>query len=318
MNFPVPAEWTEARDMLLPVVRRATEPAHAFRAEQASPENRLVRRPLGKYLSELVMIDLPDVRMYINHGHLKQWGVSSRQAFEAAHNVLRDYATSGLKLRAEYKLWHLDAPDGSASSRLALPGWLDAFADQVSGTPVAIIPSPRLLLVGGMDDDGQLARLIDIASDGFHMADSPLSPALYISDATGRPMPLQLSPVTKRHLRVQANLRELCRRVYNEQAEQLSPYLDVDFAPCEITTNEETGETSTWCVWEAGSRPVWLPETDFIVLRDNDGDWWLPTDRIERLVQGVWDSTPAHPRRHQARWPMEETLRKLKACSEPR
>ena len=115
--------------MLLPVVRRATEPAHAFRAEQASPENRLVRRPLGTFLSELVMIDLPEVRMYINHGHLKQWGVSPRQAFEAAHGVMRDYATSGLKLRPEYKL-HLDAPDGSASPGCA-PGWLSAFADQV-------------------------------------------------------------------------------------------------------------------------------------------------------------------------------------------
>ena len=154
MNIPLPEEWSEARDMLLPVVRRATEPAHAFRAEQASPDNRLERRPMWRYLSELVMIDLPDVRMYINHGHLKQWGVSARQAFDASHVVMRDHATSGLKLRAEYKLWHLDAPDGAASSRLALPGWLDAFADQVPGTPVAIVPSPRLLLVGGTDDDG--------------------------------------------------------------------------------------------------------------------------------------------------------------------
>ena len=124
--------------------------------------------------------------------------------------------------------------------------------------------------------------------------------------------------MTKRHLRVQANLRALAKRVYNEQAEQLGPYLDVHLAAVELTTNEETGETSTWCVWERGQRPVWLPETDYIVLRDEDGDWWLPTERIRDLVHGVWDTTPVHPRRHQARWPMDETLQKLKRCSESR
>ena len=318
MDIEVPDDWDTVKDMLLPVIRRATEPGHAWLAEQQAPANRLVRRPFARFLSELVMIDLPEVRMYVNQGHLDTWGVPIGKVFEAAHDVLRDHATSGLRHLPEYDLWQLDAPDGSASSRLVLDGWLQAFADQVEGPPVAVAPSARLLLVGGMNHDGQLARLIEIAEEGFERAGSPLSPALYGSDENGRTQPVEISPVTWHHRRINANLNRLAKQVYTDQVEQLKEGTKASFAAFHVEDQTTSGESITWCTWSASSPTTWLPQTDYIEFEEEDGRWWIAAARVHELAPELWRTGSTHPVWHIAEWPDAKTLALLKTASGPR
>ena len=318
MDIEAPEDWNTAKDMLLPVIRRATEPSHAWQAEEQASANRLIRRPFGLFLSELVMIDLPEVRMFVNQGHLDRWGVPSHVVFEAAHNVLRDHATSGLKHLPEYDLWQLDAPDGSASSRLVLKGWLQAFADQVEGPPVAIAPSPRLLLVGGLHNDTQLSRLVEISEEGFERAGSPLSPALYGADAQGRAQPLRMSPVTWHHRRINANLDLLAKRVYSDQTEQLQASTQAHLTPFRVEHQTSSGESISWCTLSSSHTTTWMPQTDYVEVEDGSDTWWIASSRIEELAPHCWRLAPTHPVWRVTPFPDPKTLALLKAASEPR
>ncbi|MFT4625663.1 MAG: hypothetical protein ACI8PZ_004332 [Myxococcota bacterium] len=318
MDIPIPESWDEASTMLIPAIRRATEPGHAFQAERADPANRLLRRLFAPCLSELVMLDLPDVRMFVNQGHLERWGVSGEDAFVAAHEVLKDHAAAGLSFNDTYGVWQLDAPDGASTSRLLLDGWLSAFADQVEGRPIAIAPWRRLLMIGGLDDDEQLGRLLDIAEQGWRRAPSPTTPAVYTVDDDGKTVPLHTSPITLRHRRVEAGHRTLAHRVYADQREMLLPYAPVPLAPLHLEHSSDTGEALTWTEWTEASPEVWLPEADHVRVHSEAGEAWLPWDVFRALAAGALTRLDLHPMRYRTQWPTLKAVYAMVAASEPR
>jgi hypothetical protein len=318
MDIPIPETWDEAQRMLIPAIRRATEPSHAFDAERKNRSNRLIRRPFTHCLSELVMLDLPDVRMFVNHGHLEAWGVSADAAFDAAHEVMKDHATAGLHFNETYGLWQLDAPDGAASARLALKGWLKAFEGLVAGQPVAIAPWRRLLMVGGADDDTQMGCLLDIAEQGWRQAPSPTTPCLYTSDEDGQTIPLRPSPVTRRHLRIEAGHRTLAVAVYTEQLEMVAPHAPAPLAPLCLEHHSETGEARTWVTWSEAEPEVWLPEADFIALETSDGESWIPWSTAREVAPGSFTRLDLNPTRYRMSWPTIKQVYALASASEPR
>ena len=231
--------------------------------------------------------------------------------------MFRDHATAGLKHLPEYDLWQLDAPDGSASSRLVLKGWLQAFEGQVQGPPVAIAPSSRLLLVGGLHNDTQLSRLVEISEEGFERAGSPLSPALYGADAQGRAQPLRMSPVTWHHRRINANLDLLAKRVYSDQIEQLQASTQAHLTPFRVENHTSSGESISWCTLSSSHKTTWLPQTDYVKVEDGSDAWWISSSRIEELAPGCWHHAPTHPVWRVTPFPAPKTLALLKAASEP-
>lgn len=168
MDVPVPSTWDEAVEQLVPLLRRRAE---APRADHLA-------RDFAADLEERVALDLPDVRVLVTRDHLRAWGAPPEAAFAAARDNLAYAATDGLRFREEWGLWHLDAPDGLAPSRLLLPGFLAGFAGRVAGRPVAAIPAARILLVGGDGDPATLATLARLAEAGFREAAGPLTPRL--------------------------------------------------------------------------------------------------------------------------------------------
>ncbi len=318
MDIPIPDSWDEALTMLIPAVRRATEPAHAFESERNDRSNRLVRRPFAPCLSELVMLDLPDVRLFVNQGHLDRWGVSADDAFEAAHEVMKDHATAGLQFNDTYGVWQLDAPDGAATSRLVLDGWLRAFDGLVAGRPVAIAPWRRLLMVGGLDDDAQVGRLLDIAEEGWRRAPSPTTPALYTTDQAGRTVALKTSPVTRRHTRIERGHRTLAMAVYAEQREMVQPHTSTQLAALQLEQHSETGEALTWVSWSESTPEVWLPKADFVQLSSEAGEAWVTWETLRQLAPKALTRLDLHPARYRTTWPTIKQVYALISASEPR
>ena len=314
MDLVVPETWDEAAAQLLPVLRRVTEPAHAWQAEHNDANNRLIRRPFAPLLRQMVVLDLPDVRMYVNSGHLQNWGVGADQAFDAAIKNLHPHAATGLKHRTEWGLWQLDSGDGYEASRLLLPTWLAAFEDQVAGRPVVAIPGARVVLIGGEADDGQMATLIDVADRGFRGAASALSPELYTVDGTGK-----VIPWTPPQDHPMAGAASDSRRLLaaHEYAEQTAQLLDDDRETHHICSvglgTHDDGHRFTTATWDQRDGPTLLPRTDRLVLVHGKRRIDTAFEHVERHAGGCLQATTHNPERFEATWPMPKTLERILA-----
>jgi len=321
MDIPIPETWSEVQDRLLPVLRRCTEPASAWALGHSDPSQAIVRRPFAPFLNELVVLDLPDLRLYINRGHLAQWGVQPEDVYRAAHTNLLPAATTGLHLRCDYGaegrqepvcLLHLDAEDGYESSRLLLRGWLHAFSSSMKGHPLATVPARGILLVGDSAEDAQVEALLEIAWQAFRSAGGPLSPVLYSTDGGGRVIPWEPTVDTTPSTQTRAGERLLAAYEYSEQREQLlanDPQAAVP--PVTLVRTRATGQSHTVCRWSEADGEALLPHTDRVILASENGETEVSWGAIAEHAAGCLEETDHIPTRFRARWPMPKTYRQL-------
>ncbi len=313
MDIPLPASWAEARGQLLPVLRRISDPPNAARAARTSPDNTLIGRPFAPMITQRVVLDLPDLRLYLNRAHLAAWGVNEDVAFGMAIENLRHGAAQGLGLEPQWGLWQLASGDGYDSSRLMLPTWLDAFRDQVQGDPVAIIPAARVLLVGGRDNPGQLAALVDVADRAFRGAGAPLSPMLYTPNKDAIPVPLVLPDDHILAPRLHGARRLLEAYEYAEQRDDLNddPETDGIFARVAMHRKPDTGKAWTLAMWQPTSEVTWLPKADRVKIGEDEAAFEVTWDVLSQNIN--LGSPRFEPGRHGVMWPDDETLATLRA-----
>ena len=266
MDLPIPDSWPEAARHLLPVLRGPTSPANAWEAALDNAEAVLVREPLTPFLDVVVVLDLPELRLFVNQGHLDRWEATPEAALGAARENLPP--ATGLAPWEIDGVWTLDARDGYASSRLALPGWLAAFRDRVRGEPVAVIPDADTILVGGTDGGLPTEALVTEAFNRFHAAGTPVSPGPVTIDDNGRliawnpPLDHPLVP------RVQACHRYGAGYEYRRQQDPFAQWLvdhDVPdlLAPYSLLRHP-SGRVVSFACWPGG--PALLPRADLVVL----------------------------------------------------
>ncbi len=309
MDIDVPQTWAEAREQILPVIRRATEPANAWRVAHSDPSNAILSRPFTSFLNELAVLDLPDMRLYINNSHLELWQVDAATIHSTARDNLYPAATTGLRMRSDYNLLHLEAGDGYESSRLLLGGWLGAFKGSVEGKPLVTLPASRLVMIGGSESATQVETLLEIAWEGFRTAGGPLSPVLYTVDAHDRVIPWRPEEDHPLYERIVACERLLAAYEYSEQRDQ---FLDADLPEALPTVTlvraKVTGESYTSCRWVEADGEVLLPQTDRVVLVHGETETEVDWKTIERQAAGCLEETDHRPTRYRARWPMPKTL----------
>lgn len=270
-------DFEAARSLLLPVLKSVSRPAAALRAAAADPDKALVRKRLVPFLHTLLALDGPDRLTYVSRGDLDDWGVSAKDAFALAMGNLDP--THGL--RRWEGLWRLDANDGLDASRLCLPGWLRAFEGKVDGAPMAIVPAPRILLVGGESD---AARLLSIAREGWEREGGPISPCAYTL-AFGKLVPYM--PRADHPLRLVAENQQkmLIRREYEQQRETLESIYDLTIARVGLLEEQGTGRLITVSSWTEGTDPL-LPVCEVVVLHPREGDaLWVPWKALAEVAE---------------------------------
>ena len=314
MEISVPETWAEARRRLVPVLRRCTDPPMAWRAGRIDPANRLVRRELVPFVHEVLAIDLDEVRLLVGRGHLATWGVDDEAALQNARANLASIAAQGLKPRPEYGLWQLDAGDGYETSRLVLPGFLQAFGAQVGGRPVAIVPANRVLLIGS-DAPASLERLLILGDAVFRRADARLCPVPLTVDLDGKVVPLALPDGSPHRPALQAAQALLAAHEYEAQREQLVDLEpEVPVAAVQLVHDGETGRAFTVSRWERSAGEVLLARTDRVVLADGRApEVAVAWDALERHAASALCTTDLDPPRVRASWPSDEALAALLA-----
>lgn len=267
MDLPLPERWTEAASSVVPVLRPPTSPANAWLVGLDRHEAQLLRRPLAPFLDVLAVLDLPELRLFLNRGHLDRWEVSEGEVFAAAlHNLP---PADGLRPWPEADgVWCLDEPDGQASARLALPGWLGAFEGKVRGRPVAVAPDARTLWVSGTEAGLPLQRMIERAWDQFHSAGTPVSPAPLTAGPGGRAVPWRPGPDHPLVHKIDAAARFQAGAEYRTQQSPLEQWLVDHDQPTYLSSyhllRHRGGRVVSFACWPDG--PTLLPEVDLVYL----------------------------------------------------
>lgn len=268
MDLPLPETWAEARGHLLPVLRGPTSPAQAWEVGLRRADARGIRQPLTPFLDIAVVLDLPELRLFLQAGHLYTWGASPAAAFTAALENLPP--STGLQPWEVDGVWTLEATDGYASSRLALPGWLAAFEGRVRGRPLAVVPDAHTILVGGTEGGLPTEALLSHAWNRFHSAGTPVSPGPITLDADGLLTPWR--PPLDHPLvhRVQACHRFGAGHEYRRQQRPLADFLLGRGVPDWVADfslmRHPSGRVVSFAHWPDG--PTLLPRVDLVVLGD--------------------------------------------------
>ena len=267
MHLDLPDRWANAAPHVLPVLRGPTAPANAWLWALDNADAIGVRRPIAPFLDVVIVLDLPELRLFVNHGHLERWGVTAPVVHAQAIENLPP--TTGLKpWESHAGVWSLSAGDGYDSSRLALPRWLDAFADQVDGDPIAVVPDARTLLITGTASGEAAQAVLTEGWTRFHSAGTPISLSPYTTDGSGGIRPWTPSLDHPLVHRVQACHRFHAGHAYREQHQPLSTWLGerriADHLAGYSMLRHATGRVVTFAVWPDG--PALLPRVDLVAL----------------------------------------------------
>jgi len=189
MHLPLPPTLAEAAASLIPAIRPPTAPPNAWLVALDRAEAALVRAPLAPLLDALVVLDLPELRLFINQGHADRWGATGAQLLAAALDGLPEPEVAPSELADGVLTVHAGALPPSAL--LATPGFLDRFAERVRGTPIALCPSADRLWVVGSQAGLPLQLAIEAAFRAWNEASTPVSPVPYVAarPATAHPGP---------------------------------------------------------------------------------------------------------------------------------
>ncbi|MCE9667761.1 DUF1444 family protein [Myxococcus stipitatus] len=314
--------WDVARTMLLPVVRAASF-GQVLGPGGARP-NPLVERRTIPFLRELLVLDLPSTSAYVNHEHLKKWGVSEEEAIEAAFANLERIAQVGMELQEDKPspLWSVDSNDSYETSRLLHPGFLASFTGRVKGRPVAIIPTRSTLLVCGDEDPVMVERLCEYAAREYQASSRGISPALYTVDGAGRVVPYRRAGDDALARRVRRGHVSLAMGEYEAQKELLEAQhaaegVDVLVASYTVNLRREDERPLIWANWTKDEDTL-LPEVDLSVFSESDEDFFaVRFAEARRLAPGSFELVPEAwpPRYRTLAWPEPAVLEQLRAVA---
>lgn len=167
------------------------------------------------------------------------------------------------------------ADDGLASSRVLLPGWLEAQDDVAGPRPICSLPAPDELLLARGDDAEDVLALATAALERFEAADEPLSPVLYAANEEGLVAPLALDedhPAFEVLARAHA---AFAAKVYDDQAIALEAALhargeEALVGDCRVLDLPDGG-VATVATFVEGIESL-LPRTDLVMLAWEDRD----------------------------------------------
>ena len=281
----MPERWAGAAGHVLPVLRGPTSPASAWEAGLDNADAQLVRRSFAPFLDVVAVLDLPELRLFVNAGHVDRWQIDDESVLDEA--IANLPPTDGLQPWPEADgVWQLASGDGYESSRLALPRWLAAFSGKVPGRPVAVAPDAHTLLVSGSEAGLPLEALLHAGFNGFHQAGTPVSPAPYTIDDGGRVIPWQPRRDHPLVHRVDACHRFLAGHEYRRQQGPLDAWLREHASPLFLSTftlvRHKSGRVVSLACWPDG--PSLLPQVDLVVLGEPG------PDMLDRAPTVTWES----------------------------
>jgi hypothetical protein len=305
----VPVVWADARERLLPQLKRRME--IAVEMEARSPLEGSAPRPLAQITPHLafeVVVVVDDLISLLVPGETYgAWGVSHDEAFRAAAEnlVKRSVGFSWLATPEAPGVYRSPWRDGFDASRLFLPPVFGTVP--LRGRPVVVSPTPSMLLYAGSDDEEGLRHLAALAlkvlerQPGFHS----LRPVRMGEDGGSwvdwLPEPGHPARGGLRLLRAVEEKHD-----YDQQSalRRRHPNPEIRNSPAPslvIVAASPDADPMTVTCWRAGA-PAGLPKADAIVfVREDETLGWAEWHAVAAALPGELDPLPnVYPSRHLA------------------
>ena len=316
-----PDTWGEAAPQLLPAVRTASW-AYASAGDGRADVPAPFGRPLVPFVKVLCAIDSEHSIAFGGVDDLSAWGVSDD---EALHTAAENLADQPCEVHRDGPVAMIVAPDGYASSWLAVPGLLAQVAEDMGGTVVAIAPDRELLLLVDTDDHDASVEVLEAALDRYQAAPRQLSPVPYLVAESGiapwePPSGHPAAPLAEKAAHLLAAIEYAQQRT---RLEELLAAEGEDVHVAEHTLMQtENGPYWSWTSWVRQVTDGLLPQADMVLFADNhdpDADFTVPWDDVLRLAGHllIEDPTCDPPRWRYRDWPDGGTLESLRACAVP-
>lgn len=285
MSIALPDHWEAARPLLLPVIRRATEPANAWRAAREGPDNALITRPVGRMLHTCLVVDTTDLRMFVKPKHLAQWGVSESAAWlqaEANATATEDIQTSD-------GMWFFRGYEVASCMRSS--AWRQTATRTIEGPVVFAAPHPGLIIAA---PQSAASDLLICAQAEMHAASVQLCEAIF--DTHGHPwLPPEGHPGAGPQTHALAMLTGVVYATQQEQLMEAWDAGDVDMRVPSVAVARGPAGSWTRCDWYPEVAAL-LPATDRVRVATDAGFVEVPGAELLRAI----DAKPApgvHPAR---------------------
>lgn len=305
-----PMEWAEAQPLLRPVLRPQSYVNHLVNNE-AQP---WVRQVLP-FISELVVVDLPDARAMVTPQETNAWGISGEQAF----TVARENLTAHQQTFTPGEKFMLQDADGSSyiDSMILATGWLGSLSVPGGPRPLVFFPGDGASILG-TDAPDVAPGLFEVAEQMYLEASVPISPQGYTFEGSTIVPFDQAGPHVLRQLGLRARTI-LAANEYRQQTDFLREHYERELFP-QYVGAAQVVETSwglrTTAVWGQGI-PWELPHTDYVTFVAGDpanvtDTFSVPFATVVDLV-GILPVVGLNPVRYRAtEWPTPDALSALK------
>jgi hypothetical protein len=315
---PAPKHFGEARQSLLPELRRRSSFGFANLAARARGETSDARpfRLMTEELAIGLVLDFADTTRVIDHALLDSWSVGEEEAMQAAVTSLRARTDPQFVEHAP-GVWVSAWQDTYDATRLLLADVIASLP--VRGRHTALVPHRSLLVVTGDTDDAGLATMVAMAPAAFGQPDAvSVTPLVLTRDGWEELMLDDSHPAARALALPRLRMRTA---EYDGQAELLLAAAarsgETRFiTPFVGTRDKRTGAFSSYCVWSEGFEQS-LPKADRVgFATDRAGyaeslgfaDW----DDVVRVMGFAMHQTDDYPPRFVVEiFPTEGQLRDM-------
>lgn len=261
-----PGNYTEAKAMLLPVVRNAGALGVAMTARlrmaDAKPISAIVRQQLVADLAMSLVIDSPSSMSYVTEDNLNTWNVTLDQAVEDALHNLRGLPEHGGWTEIFPGLWRGTWGDTYESSRILLPDLIHRLGVK---DPVVMVPFRDVLLVTSAGNSPAIQHLVDLATGSLEQNTRWVSFELLRLNGTVwehyvlTEHQTQLQELSKRNLAESyASQKQILDAHFQDQA------IDLFVGTHQLVQTEGEG-LSSYAVWSEGVDTL-MPQADKVAL----------------------------------------------------
>lgn len=311
-------EEAPTKETLLPVVRdRSHSWISQMQVKKLMPDAPMLLpgKPLGEDHMSMLVLDSPTAMRYAGEKELNGLGLAYDEAFEEAIRNLREISPSkwlSLSSQAFVGQWN----DTYDCSRLLLTDLIHRL--EISGRPIAITPCRGILLIAGENNvDGQRI-ILELANGALEENSRWTSPeVLVLNHDRWEPFVLTDPMCIKIQQEMTVKMR---KSVYDQQKnilDEANQAAGQDIFVASFMAYKKTDAFLSMATWSKGVN-TWLPQTEFIVFMDTDGQapigvipWDVAIQYAGELMSPVPDIVPV---RYLVKgFPDEETLQVMTA-----
>jgi uncharacterized protein YtpQ (UPF0354 family) len=260
---PRPATWEEAKSRLFPALRAAS-----WAAAAGGPGP--VRRAWAPFVRLLYAIDSEHGMTFANDSDLGAWGVNQDDVERVSiDNLLHQPMPLAMGDHAALVV----GPDGYVSSWLTTPSALCRVAADLGSTLIALAPARDRLLLVRLDDENAVTSALEKALADYESDPRQLSPVPYLVDEGGL-VPWK-PPAGHRAARIVDRAEHVLAAVeYGFQQRALLDLFsklgeDVFVARYSLMEHPD-GSVWSWSAWVRQVTDGLVPETDYLLLGDNE------------------------------------------------